>query len=150
MDLLHRIAHTDEKCLRPPWASVLSTVSITVPLQAPVRVDFTATVNTSQSITRLLQIDLAHYMEHKQRSGGESRLESMERKAEVCVGQGNGAGNASKGVPALKLFAVEPSHDVRVDVVATPRGGSGGDLAAASVAGRSAPDSDSSLESHDE
>lgn len=142
------MAHTDEMCLRAPRASVLSTVSITVPLQAPVRVDFTATVNTSQSTTRLLQIDLAHYMEHKQRSGGESRLESMERKAEVCVGQGNGAGNASKGVPALKLFAVEPSHDVRVDVVATPRG-AGGDLAAASAAGRSAPDSDSSLESYD-
>ena len=140
------MAHTDEMCLRAPRASVLSTVSITVPLQAPVRVDFTATVNTSQSITRLLQIDLAHYMEHKQRSGGESRLESMERKAEVCVGQGNGAGNASKGVPALKLIAVEPSHDVRVDVVATPRG-AGGDLASASAAGRSAPDSDSSLES---
>lgn len=140
------MAHTDEMCLRAPRASVLSTVSITVPLQAPVRVDFTATVNTSQSTTRLLQIDLAHYMEHKQRSGGESRLESMERKAEVCVGQGNGAGNASKGVPALKLIAVEPSHDVRVDVVATPRG-AGGDLAAASAAGRSAPDSDSSLES---
>ena len=142
------MAHTDEMCLRAPRASVLSTVSITVPLQAPVRVDFTATVNTSQSITRILQIDLAHYMEHKQRSGGDSRLESMERKAEVCVGQGNGAGNASKGVPALKLFAVEPSHDVRVDVVATPRG-AGGDLAAASAAGRSAPDSDSSLESYD-
>ena len=144
------MAHTDEMCLRAPRASVLSTVSITVPLQAPVRVDFTATVNTSQSTTRLLQIDLAHYMEHKQRSGGESRLESMERKAEVCVGQGNGAGNASKGVPALKLIAVEPSHDVRVDVVATstPRG-AGGDLAAASAAGRSAPDSDSSLESYD-
>ena len=142
------MAHTDEMCLRAPRASVLSTVSITVPLQAPVRVDFTATVNTSQSITRLLQIDLAHYMEHKQRSGGESRLESMERKAEVCVGQGNGAGNASKGVPALKLIAVEPSHDVRVDVVATPRG-AGGDLASASAAGRSAPDSDSSLESYD-
>ena len=141
------MAHTD-MCLRAPLASVLSTVSITVPLQAPVRVDFTATVNTSQSTTRLLQIDLAHYMEHKQRSGGESRLESMERKAEVCVGQGNGAGNASKGVPALKLFAVEPSHDVRVDVVATPRG-AGGDLAAASAAGRSAPHSDSSLESYD-
>ena len=140
------MAHTDEMCLRAPRASVLSTVSITVPLQAPVRVDFTATVNTSQSTTRLLQIDLAHYMEHKQRSGGESRLESMERKAEVCVGQGNGAGNASKGVPALKLIAVEPSHDVRFDVVATPRG-AGGDLAAASAAGRSAPDSDSSLES---
>ena len=135
-------------CLLAPRASVLSTVSITVPLQAPVRVDFTATVNTSQSTTRLLQIDLAHYMEHKQRSGGESRLESMERKAEVCVGQGNGAGNASKGVPALKLIAVEPSHDVRFDVVATPRG-AGGDLAAASAAGRSAPDSDSSLESYD-
>lgn len=142
------MAHTDEMCLLAPRASVLSTVSITVPLQAPVRVDFTATVNTSQSITRLLQIDLAHYMEHKQRSGGESRLESTERKAEVCVGQGNGAGNASKGVPALKLFAVEPSHDVRVDVVATPRG-AGGDLAAASAAGRSAPDSDSSSESYD-
>ena len=142
------MAHTDEMCLRAPRASVLSTVSITVPLQAPVRVDFTATVNTSQSTTRLLQIDLAHYMEHKQRSGGESRLESMERKAEVCVGQGNGAGNASKGVPALKLIAVEPSHDVRVDVVATPRG-AGGDLASASAAGRSAPDSDSSLESYD-
>ena len=142
------MAHTDEMCLLAPRASVLSTVSITVPLQAPVRVDFTATVNTSQSTTRLLQIDLAHYMEHKQRSGGESRLESMERKAEVCVGQGNGAGNASKGVPALKLFAVEPSHDVRVDVVATPRG-AGGDLAAASAAGRSGPDSDSSLESYD-
>ena len=141
------MAHAD-MCLRAPLASVLSTVSITVPLQAPVRVDFTATVNTSQSTTRLLQIDLAHYMEHKQRSGGESRLESMERKAEVCVGQGNGAGNASKGVPALKLIAVEPSHDVRVDVVATPRG-AGGDLAAASAAGRSAPDSDSSLESYD-